>query len=225
MQEITPENGTDDPPIMSEESWEQLDSYLQKLPNPINLVIWGDNHSCQPDSTASLLRALVGRYEILRFEQRRAQDNNPYHPVTGFFGFDENGDAVDFGIRLLGHPAYVQINTLVAAIQATSFNGMTTEAVTRIHLRQLENSGKPVSIDLFTSPEDEGGVVMASLLCSLTVLSPNMTLRITMVNDFPNLISKYSVYGLPHTVINDRHHLQGVYDEDNFLKQLSRALN
>ncbi|MEM7799763.1 MAG: hypothetical protein AAF633_11280 [Chloroflexota bacterium] len=205
----------------SEESWEMISSFIEKLPEPVKLIVWGEAAACIGVSTVDLCRTIADRFDILSFESRPEVENYRYHPIIGFMGIDKDGNEIDHRIRLMGHPQGVQINSMIAAIQAASFQGTMMEAKTRFQLKGLK---KDVSFELFTAPNDEGGVTMASLLCNLTVLHPQIRLMITMINDFPQLATQYSVYSLPHTIMNGRHHFQGVYDQDKFLQLMAKAL-
>lgn len=205
----------------SAETWEMISSYIEKLPEPVRLVVWGEDATCRGVGTANLCRIIADRFDILDFDSRPEIKKYPYHPVVGFMGVDEDGADIDYRIRFMGHPDGYLINSIIGAIQAVSFQGTGMEALTRLNLQKLSQD---VTFELFTSSEDEGGVSMVTLLSNFSVLHPQIRLFITNINDFPQLVPRYSVYSLPHLVINSKHHLNGVYDQEKMLRMMSKTL-
>ncbi|MEM8860495.1 MAG: hypothetical protein AAGD96_19400 [Chloroflexota bacterium] len=206
----------------SEETFEVLGSFLNNLPEKVRLVVHASvQNSCTEEHTAELCSVLAERFEMIEYRNRPRIADFPWHPITAVYGVDEHGKDIDYRIRFFGHPAWYQINSLIGAIQAVSFRGSTLEAKTRIHLSRLK---KEVSIETFTSPENEGGVPMATMACNFAVVNPHIRTFVCMANDFPSLIAQYSIYSLPHTIINKNHHLEGLYDEDKFLKAIAKSV-
>lgn len=206
----------------TEETYEILGGYFTNLPEKVRLVVHASvQNSCTEENTAELCSVLAERYEQIEYVNRPRVADFPWHPIIAVNGIDDKGKDIDYKIRFFGHPAWYQINSLIGAIQAVSFKGMTLEAKTRILLSRLN---KDVALETFTSPEDEAGVLMSSLICNLAVASPSIKAYVCMINDFPSLIPQYSIYSIPHTIINKHHHLQGVYDEDKFLKAIAKAV-
>ena len=207
---------------MNEDSWAILEGFLGKLPEKVRLVVWASElNSCSEGSAVELGQTLSERFDSVEFSHRPRQPDYPYYPVTAVMGLDENGKNIDYGIRFMGLPAWYQINSLVGAIQAVSFRGMTLEASTRIQISRLSH---PVLLEIFTTPEDEAGVLMATLAANLAVVNPHVRAHIAMINDFPQLAPQYSVYSVPHTIINQRHHITGIMDEGKLLKYIARIL-
>lgn len=208
---------------MNEDRWGILDEFLTELPKKVRLIVWASElNSCTEGNAVDLGRALSDRFETIEFQHRPRRPDYPYYPVIGVMGIDERGKHVDYNIRFMGLPAWTQINSLIGAIQAVSFQGQTLEATTRIQLARLKDD---VLIELFTTPEDEAGVTMATLAANLAVLTPHVRAYTIMINDFPDLAPQYSVYQVPHTIVNHNHHLTGVMDEGKFLKFIAKAVN
>jgi alkyl hydroperoxide reductase subunit AhpF len=115
----------------------------------------------------------------------------------------------------------VQLTSLLAGIQAVSFRGMTSEPVTRIKIRSLQTE---VRLELITSAEDERGSIMAQNLFNLAVISSQIRAFLIMGDQFPTAVTRYSVQYVPHTVINGRVHIEGVYDEAAILKHIAMAI-
>lgn len=210
---------------MTDEKWAVIDQYLTNLPRPVRLVVWAsERNSCTEGDAVYLAQTLAERYDhILQFRNRPRRANYSYYPVLGVMGLDENGKEIDYGIRFVGLPAWYHINSLIGAIQAVSFRASTTEAKTRIILSRLP-ADEELRLQLFTVPEDEAGVPMATLMANMAVASPQIRCWIVMLNDFPDMGHRYSIYSVPHTIVNERSHLQGVFDEEQLIKQIVKVV-
>ncbi|MFK7801259.1 MAG: thioredoxin family protein [Anaerolineae bacterium] len=206
----------------TEETFEELGTFFTNLPEKVRLVVHASvQNSCTEENTVDLCQVLADRFEMIECRNRPRVADFPWHPIIAVNGVDEKGKDIDYRIRFFGHPAWYQINSLIGAIQAVSLRGMTLDAKTRIQLSRLK---KEVRIETFTTPENESGVPMATLACNLAVLNPNIRTFVCMINDFPDLVPQYSIYSVPHTIINQKHHLQGVYSEEKLLKAMARAV-
>lgn len=207
--------------LFGAETWAELPAFFEKLPEPVHLVVWGDEEAGGGEREAArLCRALAGRFDRLDFERLPRRANYPFYPVIGIMA-GKRGEWQDFGLRIIGLPAGYQATSLVTAIQAVSFRGMTLEAVSRIRLSKLETD---VDIELMTAANNEGGPVMAQTAFSLAAASPHVRAFLIMADAFPQAVTRYSINFLPHTIINGRVHLEGVVDESTLLKHIAAAV-
>lgn len=203
-----------------EETWAQLPALLAHLPEPVHLVVWGDESSLREAEAMRLCQTLADHFDPISSEQRPRQPNYDYWPVIGVM----RGTAVaheDCGIRLIGLPHGYAMTILIAAIQAASFRGMTSEALTRIQLSKLE---KEVRAELITAPDNEAGVMMAHPLTNMAAASPQVRVFVIMADQFPVIVERYSVNYLPHTVLNGRVHIEGVVSEKEILEHMATAV-
>jgi len=205
-----------------DESWEKLPDFLGKLPEPVRIHVWGDEMASPSEREAArLVRAISDRFEQISYALLPRRISYNYYPVIGIMWAKEE-EAVDFGVRIIGLPAGVQMTSLIAAIQSVAFRGMTSEAKTRILLRDLKEE---VTLELLTSVEDEAGTVMAHRIFNMAVASPFIRSFLIMVDDFPEAGVRYSVSRVPHLVINGRVHIEGVVDEEGILAHIARGLD
>jgi alkyl hydroperoxide reductase subunit AhpF len=203
------------------ETWEQLPALLGHLPQPVHLVVWGDETAAQQDQDAVILcQTLAEHFGKITFQQLPRRVNYDYWPVIGVMqGTAENWQ--DLGLRMIGLPNGYQMTSLITAVQAVSFRGMTSEATTRIKLTRL---AQEVSIELITAADNEAGALMAHPLFNMAVVSPHIRVYMIMADQFPAIVHKYSVSYLPHTVMNGRVHIEGVVDEDAILQHIGKAV-
>jgi alkyl hydroperoxide reductase subunit AhpF len=203
------------------ETWELLPNYFAELTNPVQIHLWGDPDSGQGEQEAlRLVQTLAGRFKQIDAALFPRRANYPYYPIIGIFGLDGQ-EAVDYGVRLIGLPSGYQMTSLIAAIQAVSFQGSSVEAKTRFLLQALEQD---VRLELLTAANDERGAVMAKIAFGLAVASPYIRTFLIMADVFPTISVRYSATYLPHLVINGRSHIDGVIEEEELLKKIAAAL-
>jgi alkyl hydroperoxide reductase subunit AhpF len=209
------------PNNFDETTWEQLPDFLEKLPEPVQLNIWGDPEASQAEAEAfNLARTLKERFQNIDFIQLPRRINFHYYPVFGVMGIGEE-NAVDYGVRIIGLPTGYQMTSLIAGIQCVSFRGMTSEARSRILLHKLEQE---VSVEIISSAEDEGGALMAQIAFNMADASPKLRSYLIMGDQFSDALLRYSVSYLPHTVIDGRVHIDGVVAEKELLEQIAKAI-
>lgn len=203
-----------------EETWAQLPALLAHLPEPVHLVVWGDEVTPPEAEAAQLCRTLAGHFPIITTQMLPRRANYNYWPVIGVM---RGGQAAyeDVGARIIGLPHGYQMTSFITAIQAVSFQGMSSEALTRIQLGKLK---KEVRVELLTAADNEVGALMAHPLFNMAVVSPYVRVFMIMADQFPLIVQRYSVNYLPHTVINGRVHLEGVADEAAILRHMARAV-
>jgi alkyl hydroperoxide reductase subunit AhpF len=212
----------DERPIQfDDETWASLPDFLSHLPEAIRLHVWGDEKASQSEHEAvELARTLNKRFGNIDFKLLPRRINYNFYPVIGIMRL-EGEEAIDLGVRFIGLPAGYQMTSLISAIQSVAFRGMTSEAMTRIQLKKLKTD---VSLELITSAEDEAGTVMAHRACNLAVASPQIRTYIIMGDAFPQVVIRYSINRVPHLVINERVHLEGIVDENVILEHIAATI-
>ena len=208
-------------PRFDDDTWEMLPSFFEHLPKSVLLNIWGDaNSSISVSEALKLAQDLSQRFERIEHQILPMRVNFDYYPVIGIFGIVEDAPH-DYGVRIIGLPVGYQMTSLIAGIQAVSFQGSTSEAKTRIQLHRL---AQPVDLELFTSAEDESGALMASAIFNMAVVNEHVRAYLVMRDEFPTAAVRYSVDSVPHLVINGKGHIQGMVEEETILKSIASVL-
>jgi len=212
-------NDTENP--FDAETWAQLPEFLEHLPEPVHLVVWGDETAALRDKQAAILcRALARRFANIQFQMLPRRVNYDYWPVIGVMGGVAE-DWRDFGARIIGLPDGYQMTSFITAIQAVAFRGAAAETLTRIQLAKLKQE---VQLELFVAADNEAGALMAQPLFNMAVANPHIRAFMVMADQFTTAVNRYSINYLPHTVINGRVHIEGVVDEETILRHIARAI-
>lgn len=199
----------------------ELGKFLQELPHPVRIHYWGfADASAEENEALRLCRALADNFTKIELRTFARKASYRYYPVLGFMGLDGK-QIFDYGIRIIGLPNGYQLTSLIAAIQAASFRGMTLEPLTRIRLQKLASG---VKLELITADSDEYGGVVAKTIFGLATAHEKVRAFLIMANMFPEAAYQNSAYTLPHLVINGRVHLSGVSDEETILRHIGLAV-
>lgn len=213
---------TQDDSVFDDETWQHLHAAFDRLPNTVQLNLWGDPDLSPGESEAArLCETLAGHFHQITFRPLPRRVNYDYYPVIGVMGI-EQGEEVDYGLRIIGLPAGYQLTSLIAAVQAASFRGVTLEPKTRLMLQGLSTA---VTLELLTAADNETGALVAKHGFGLAVASTQIRTYLIMGDAFPSALIKYSVNELPHTVINGRYHVSGlIEDEEQLLRHIARVV-
>ena len=221
MTEEIKETGTENENPFDAETWAQLPALLEHLPEPVHINVWGDATASEVDAEAiRLCQTLADRFDTISTQNFPRRINYDYWPVLGIM-HGRQADHRDVGVRLIGLPSGFGMTSFITAVQAVSFQGMTSEALTRIQLAKLE---KEIRIELITASDNEAGALMAQPLFNMAAVNPNLRVFMIMADQFPVILERYSVNFLPHTVINGRIHIEGVVEEKEILEHIAKAI-
>jgi len=65
---------------------------------------------------------------------------------------------------------------------------------------------------------------MARLAYRMALESPRITADVIEASEFPHLVQKYRVMGVPKTIINENTHVEGAVPEQNLLQYVQQAV-
>ena len=209
-------------PYFDDETWEQMPDFLGQIPEPVRIHIWGDEHlSSTEREVVRLSRLLSQKFpEKISYRVFPRRVNYNFYPVIGVMGVDGD-ESIDYGVRIIGLPLGYQMTSFIAALQVVSFRGQTLEPKTRIRLKGLKTA---VNIQIFTDADNETGAVVAKHAFGMAVANEHVRSFLIMADLFPEATIRYSINSVPHTIINDRVHLEGVLEEEELLKQIGLAV-
>ncbi len=117
-------------------------------------------------------------------------------------------------IRYYGPPLGNELPTLVDAVRmsATGETGLTEQS-----RAQLKTLRKPVRLQVFFTPACVYCPRMISLANELAVESPLVSTVAIDATEFPDLVRRYNVNGVPKTIINDSVEIMGAASEEELV--------
>ena len=123
-------------------------------------------------------------------------------------------------IRYYGAPLGNELPTLLQAITMAATGDTTLSDRSRDQLKALS---APVAVQVFFTPSCVYCPQMISLANQAATESPFVTTVAIDATEFPDLVRRHNVNGVPKTIINDSKELLGAAPEDAFVAALTAA--
>jgi glutaredoxin-like protein len=121
-------------------------------------------------------------------------------------------------VRYYGAPLGNELPTLVEAISMTATGETRLSEHSRVRLKSLS---KPVRLQVFFTPTCIYCPQMISLANQAAIESPFVSTVAIDATEFPDLVSRYNVNGVPKTVINDASEIVGAAPEAEFIAAIT----
>jgi glutaredoxin-like protein len=123
-------------------------------------------------------------------------------------------------IRFLGSPVGFKSKTLFGAILDVGRGDTALEEHTKRMLRTL---ARDVRLRVFVTPTCPFCPRAAEIAIRMAVQSARVAADVIAAQEFPGLVSRYRVQGVPKVVANDRVEFLGAPSESSFLAHVLRA--
>lgn len=117
-------------------------------------------------------------------------------------------------IRYYGPPLGNELPTLIEAIRLSATGETALSEQTRQRLQALR---EPIQLQVFFTPQCGYCPRMIALANQLAVASPHVSSTAIDATEYPDLVRRYSVNGVPKTVINDAVEVMGAVPEDQLV--------
>jgi glutaredoxin-like protein len=126
----------------------------------------------------------------------------------------------DYGIRFYGLAYGYEFRPFTESIINVSRGATNLSEETKKKLASIE---KPVHIQVFVSLTCPRCPLVTSLAHQFAIESDFIRADVVDIGEFPHLAQKYSIMGVPKTVINERTEFVGAVPEDLFVQQVILA--
>jgi glutaredoxin-like protein len=123
-------------------------------------------------------------------------------------------------VRYFGAPLGNELPTVIEAIAMAAAGGTRLTEQSRL---QLQSLSKPVRLQVFFTPSCIYCPQMISLANQAALESPLVSTTAIDATEFPDLVRRYHVNGVPKTVINESLDIVGAASEREFIDTLTNA--
>jgi len=207
--------------------------FEQKITRPVKMIVVTSQHNCMYCNEVKMLAEELA--ELSPLISVEAYDLERDKAVVDLYGLDKapaivvvadgRGEEpdVDYGIRFYGIPSGYEFMSLLDALNTVGSNGADMQLMPET-LEFLKNLDQDVHMQVFitpTCPYCPRAVMMAH---HFAFVSPRVKADMIEAMEFPDLSNKYSVYGVPRTVINEDVHQEGAVPEPMMLQKLKEAV-
>ncbi len=122
-----------------------------------------------------------------------------------------------YRIRYYGAPLGNELPTLADAIRMLATGETTLSEQSRAWLKTLD---KPARIQVFFTPTCVYCPRMIELANQIAIESPLVSTTAIDATEFPDLVRRYNVTGVPKTIINDQVEIMGAVSEEELVRAL-----
>jgi len=127
----------------------------------------------------------------------------------------------DYGLRFYGIPSGYEFTSLIEDIVDVSRGEAELTDDTRAILARIT---EPVHLQVFVTPTCPYCPAAVRIAHKLAIASDKIRADMIESVEFPHLASKYAVYGVPRTVINEDTHLEGAAPESLVMAKVQQSL-
>ncbi len=126
----------------------------------------------------------------------------------------------DFGIRFFGIPSGYEFSTLVADLIQLAKGAPDLHPAT---LAELNGLDRDIAIQVFVTPTCPYCPQAVYLAHQMAMASPRVTADAFEATEFPELVQRYHVRGVPRTVVNETFAVEGAVPEAQLLDLVRQA--
>jgi len=193
---------------------------LKGLKGPVKMVLFTTEDDCAYCKDASEIAKLVAEsseklsleeYDLKKDEEKAKEYSVDRVPALILHGEEKRM------VRFFGLPAGYEFSTLISDIKDAS-NGKPD--IPGDLIEKIKKIDKDLHIQVLvtpTCPYCPGAVKVAH---DMALLNPKIKADMIEASEFPDLVKKYNVSGVPKTVINEKLELVGAQPLDILLKKI-----
>lgn len=217
-------------PLISQKDADHLRAEFEaNLVNPVKLVMFTQTIECQfCAETRQIVEEIAGLSDMISAEIFNFVTDKA---TAELYGIDkipaiaimrvEDGEDRDYGIRFYGIPSGYEFTSIIEDIFDVSKGESGLQPKSKDTVAGLTEQ---VHLQVFVTPTCPYCPQAVRLAHRLAMESELITADMVEAIEFPHLANKYSVYGVPRTVINEKVHQEGAVPEPMLLAKLLEAV-
>ncbi len=210
--------------MINKKQKKQLEEVFDKLEGDVNVLLFTQEFECGHCKTTREMLEEVSdltdrvKLRVLDFVEDAAEAEK--YGVDKIPAIVVMGDK-DYGIRFFGVPAGYEFTTLIEDLVMVSKGdpGLAKDAIEEAGLID-----EKIDLQIFISPTCPRCPKMVKAAHKLAMVNNNVSAAMIEASEFPHLIQKYEVQGVPHTMITEEYGFVGVIDEKQLAIEILVAL-
>lgn len=217
--------------LLDDKIKEQVKEFFADLERPVKVLYFGSNQqNCEYCSeTLGLLNEIAELNDLISVEEYDFEENQEIAekyqidkvPMTVIAAVNGQ-EIVDYGIRLSGIPAGHEFTTLINDLVMVSKGDSGLSQPIKDKLAALTET---VNLQVFVTPTCPYCPQAVILAHQMAMESKFVTGEMVEAMEFAELSNKYSVSGVPHTIINDGSgEVVGAVPETRLMAEIEKAL-
>jgi glutaredoxin-like protein len=208
---------------MDQATKEQVKVMFATLDEEVTAHLFVKDHDClYCGDTADLINQVAELSDKVKVEKHTdaigegmaAELGVKHHPTIVLHGKEK------YKVRFVGIPAGHEFGALIAGIVAVSTANVPLDDDVIADIKDID---KPLHIQVFSTPQCPYCPNMVRLGHYAAILNPLIEADMVEALEFQDLATKYQVFGVPKTIINENVHLEGAVPPDSFVEKLFEA--
>ena len=221
-------------PLLSPEDAKAVQQQFEEnISRPVKMIVVTSQQDCMYCKEVKMLtEELAELSDLIAVE---AYDLQQDKAIAELYGLDKapaivvvadgRGEApdTDFGIRFYGIPSGYEFMSMLDALNTVGSEGKNVQLMPETQ-QFLDNLTQDIHMQVFITPTCPHCPRAVMLAHHLAYASPRVTSDMVEAMEFQELSNKYSVYGVPRSVINETVHQEGAVPEPMMLQKLKEAV-
>lgn len=199
------------------------ETFAERMRSDVTLVFFTQEHECMycRETRAFLdeLVALSDKIHLEVYDLVADADKAEEHGIDKIPAIKIVGDH-DYGIRYFGMPMGYEFTVIVEDIIDVSWGTSDMDPETMGNILPIDEK---MHIQVFVSPTCPYCPQMVRSAHKFAMLNPSITADMVEMTEFPQLVQKYDVMGVPKTIINEEFSVEGAYPEKAFSEYVKMA--
>ncbi|MFB3896551.1 MAG: thioredoxin family protein [bacterium] len=211
-------------PLLEGQVLEQVKQVFQKLTNPVTLIMFSQEIECLfCKETRELIQDISAQSDKLKVEiydfQKDPEKVKQYH-IDKIPAIAVVGDK-DYGIRFYGVPAGYEFTSFIDTILMVSTRDSGLMPETRLKLRSIAH---PINIQVFATLTCPYCPMAVHIAHQFAFEWDMITSSMIEAQEFPTLVQKYKVMGVPKIIINETFEFEGALPEQQFVEKVLESI-
>jgi glutaredoxin-like protein len=211
-------------PMLDEKVIAEVKRALANMTGAVTLRLYTQAFECgYCKETHTLLEELITTNPLLKLEVKQFEADSEEakrDKVDKIPSISVIGEK-DYGIRFYGIPAGYEFSSLLNAILSVSTG---IAKLTDDTKKFLDKLAKPIHLQVFVTPTCPYCPPAVMLAHQMALYSDMVSADMVEISEFPHLANKYSVQGVPRTVINEIVPVEGAAPEAMLVEAIKKAL-
>lgn len=210
--------------VLQESAKEMIRKKLEGLVDDVKLIVFSQELECQfcreTREVMLQLGALSTKITVKVYDYVKNGDEVMSYKIKKIPAIAIVGKK-DYGIRHYGVPAGYEMSALIDTIIDVSKGRTALPDAIKTRLAEIK---KPVHLQVFVSPTCPYCPTAARIAHQFAIENEYIHSDVIEMMEFPYLVQRYSIMGVPHIVINENTSFVGTHPPEVFIEQINMAL-
>lgn len=199
------------------------ETFADRLRSDVTVLFFTQEHECmycrETRGFVEELTALSDKLHLETYDLVNDAEVAATHGIDKIPAIKLIGE-VDHGVRYFGMPMGYEFTVIVEDIIDVSWGTSNMDPETMGNVLPID---KKTHIQVFVSPTCPYCPQMVRAAHKFAILNPSITADMVEMTEFPHLVQKYDVMGVPKTIVNEEFSIEGAYPEKAFSEYVKMA--